>query len=124
MLIILEQLLCPALEKNLGLLRERGLYVFLPGGGQVAERCVSAARATTPGLSTTLAARRLDALVRRFVMAHGTGSSADWSRCRATRWDTMKQTFDTDVFVDARPMDALAGSDQTEIRALLWRGLR
>jgi hypothetical protein len=36
----------------------------------------------------------------------------------------MKHAFNTDVFIDVRPMDALAGSNETEVHALLWRGFR
>ena len=88
------------------------------------QRRASAARATTPESGTTLAARRLDALVRRFVFAHGPGFGAGWSRSLAMGRDTMKHTFDTDVLVNIRPAHSLTGPDKAKIRALLWRGSR
>jgi hypothetical protein len=36
----------------------------------------------------------------------------------------MKHALDTDVFVDIRPVDALPGTDETEMCALLECGIR
>jgi hypothetical protein len=39
------------------------------------------------------------------------------------RWDAMEHALNTDVFIDVRPMDALAGADETKVCSLLGRGL-
>ena len=36
----------------------------------------------------------------------------------------MKHALDTDVFIDIRPVDALTGTDDTEVCALLLCGVR
>jgi hypothetical protein len=89
-----------------------------------AERRGSPARAATPGLSTTPGARRLNALVRRFLIAHSAPFNPNWRRSGAMRRDAVKHTFDTDVLIDIRPMNPLTRPDETEMRPLLGRSLR
>src|SRR3972149_5716993 len=88
------------------------------------ERPASAARAATPGLDTTLAARRLNALIRRFLVAADTASLRSGLRFRPMRWDAVKHALDTDVLVEVRPMDTLAGADETKVCSLLGSRLR
>jgi hypothetical protein len=87
-------------------------------------RCVSAPRAAAPDLGATLPARRLDALIRRFMIALTPGIGAAGSRPRAMCRDAVKHSFDADVLVDIRPVHTLTGPDQVKILALLGRGFR
>jgi hypothetical protein len=87
------------------------------------ERGASAARAATSDLGTTLAPCRLNALVRRLLTAFGTAPLRSGPQCRATCRDSVKHALDADVLIDIRPMDALAGADETKVRSLLGCGL-
>src|SRR5207249_3332625 len=90
-------------------------HVHSPLFGQ---RCASAARAASPGLDATLDAHRLNALVRRFLIARGTTLLRSRYRSRPMRWYAMKHALDTDVLVDVGPMDALAGADEAKVCSL------
>src|SRR6266850_607287 len=75
-----------------------------------------------PGQAGAASARRSDlrfvSLERWAMLSHR------WSGPRATGGDPIEHAFDTDVLVDVRPVHALAGPDEAELRALLERGLR
>jgi DNA replication protein DnaC len=88
-----------------------------------AERRASAARAPTPGLGATRTARRLNALVRRCLASSRLSRLRRWYRSRAMRRDTIKHALHTDVFVDVRPVNALTGTDEAEVGALLGCGV-
>ena len=67
-----------------------------------------------------LPARPLQHLARRPLSAHFDHCG---TRSWPARWGAMKQAFDADVLVDVRPMNSLAGSDETKVRSLRGRGL-